>query len=102
MLIFEHNACAYLLFLQSLGAASVLWEERRGECLHNNSNQYLREDCGLQGKNSQPIQLNLCTSDSSPTKIKTTAPLRYKVRPNLALIDGKAAEKVKVVLTAGI
>ena len=37
-------------------------------------------------------------TDILSLQIKTTAPLRYKVRPNLALIDPKSVAKVHVLL----
>lgn len=38
------------------------------------------------------------TIDVPSLQIKTTAPLRYKVRPNLALIDPKSVARVHVLL----
>jgi len=43
----------------------------------------------------------LTTTSLSLTQIKTTAPLRYKVRPNLALIDPKSVAKIHVLLVPG-
>lgn len=44
--------------------------------------------------------LSLSNTSQNPAafKIKTTAPRRYKVRPNLALIQPKSATKVQVLL----
>ena len=43
----------------------------------------------------------LTTTSLSLSQIKTTAPLRYKVRPNLALIDPKSVAKIHVLLVPG-
>ncbi len=35
----------------------------------------------------------------TPSQVKTTAPKRYKVRPNVALVDSKSVAKVQVLFT---
>ena len=47
------------------------------------------------------LSLSNSSQEAAAFKIKTTAPRRYKVRPNLALIQPKSVAKVQVVLVPG-
>ena len=54
------------------------------------------------GKRDKELSCTLSLSNTSQNaaafKIKTTAPHRYKVRPNLALVQPKSVTKVQVLL----
>lgn len=47
------------------------------------------------------LSLSNTSQDAAAFKIKTTAPRRYKVRPNLALIQPQSVTKVQVLLVPG-
>ena len=67
--------------------------------MHSNTNQHNRQYSCLQGTLLLLLCLTIILSACTLSQIKTTAPLRYKVRPNLAIIDGKSVAKVHVMLS---
>ena len=73
--------------------------------MYSHPHQHLGQLCALQGDQDTPTNsvdhLSPLTHTHTHTQIKTTAPTRYKVRPNVALVDGRSVAKVQVLFSPG-